>query len=486
MFAPLVAQARSTGPQAHKDADQTHMARGRIGNQATSRFVAPQASRLARTPGAEMPGPNGTGRAAPLSRDFSKIPVNPPGGAERAQAPRLFTGPRLPLQRKLKVGSTDDPLEHEADRVADHVMRMPAPASGLSSAPPQVSRKCAACEEEEKLQKKEAEAAPPASGLSLAPPQVSRKCAACEEEKKLQKKEAAPSRPALIEAPPNVHETLHSSGQPLDAATRTYFEPRFGRDFSSVRLHTDPAAAQSARDVNAHAYTVGRNIVFDAGQFVPGSQQGRRLLAHELAHVVQQSGGTAAPRMIRRQARHGDCPTKGPDNPCAKYEEQGMIRPYLRPAKDLGGQQESAGLTTLEAVFGTDKGPVERAHLLRIACCRLEPEDAAVVKTAFEQRQGAAGKVFHELAPSTQCDLLWILNDRSKRAGASSVQAHQRDVAFQQAANRQRHNEALLAERDRERAAEEQFKQDKENLDKAGQIGILDVLMPAHTQPYRI
>ena len=112
------------------------------------------------------------------------------------------------LQAKLKVGSVDDPLEHEADRVADQVMRMPAPGAALTSAPPQVSRKCAACEEH-----------------------LSRKCAACEEEEKLQKKEAGPQA-AVGEAPASVHEALRSPGQPLDAATRAYFEPRFGRDFS--------------------------------------------------------------------------------------------------------------------------------------------------------------------------------------------------------------------------------------------------------------
>ena len=105
--------------------------------------------------------------------------------------------------------------------------------------------------------------AAPASRLSSAPPQVSRKCAACEEEQKLQKKDAGSSAPALAEAPSSVHEVLRSPGRPLDAATRAFFEPRFGRDFSGVRMHTDAAAAQSARDVKARAYTVGRNIAFD-------------------------------------------------------------------------------------------------------------------------------------------------------------------------------------------------------------------------------
>ena len=271
MFAPLVAKPKSTGPQPAKAPDPAHMPRRDIGDQATTRFVAPQASRTVDAPGAQTTA-SAAGQGTALSWDFSKIPVHPPGSAGRPQTPARFPAPRLPIQAKLKVGAVDDPLEHEADRVADHVMRMPAPASGLSSAPPQVSRKCAACEEEDKLQKKEAGLAAPASRLSSAPPQVSRKCAACEEEQKLQKKDAGSSAPALAEAPSSVHEVLRSPGQPLDAATRAFFEPRFGRDFSGVRMHTDAAAAQSARDVNARAYTVGRNIAFDSG----GSRRDRK------------------------------------------------------------------------------------------------------------------------------------------------------------------------------------------------------------------
>lgn len=91
-------------------------------------------------------------------------------------------------------------------------------------------------------------------------------------------------------APPIVHDVLRSSGHPLDAATRGFMEPRFGHDFSRVRVHTDNKAAQSAQAVNAHAYTVGKNVVFGQGQYAPGTQSGQHLLAHELTHVVQQSG----------------------------------------------------------------------------------------------------------------------------------------------------------------------------------------------------
>jgi hypothetical protein len=88
--------------------------------------------------------------------------------------------------------------------------------------------------------------------------------------------------------PPIVYDVLRSSGQPLDRTTRTAMESHFGHDFSQVRVHTDAQASHSAQAVNSLAYTVGRDVVFAQGQYAPTSHQGKRLLAHELAHVVQQ------------------------------------------------------------------------------------------------------------------------------------------------------------------------------------------------------
>lgn len=99
--------------------------------------------------------------------------------------------------------------------------------------------------------------------------------------------------------PPSVHEVLASPGQPLDAATRSYMEPRFGHDFSQVRVHADARAAGSARAVSALAYTVGRDVVFGAGQLAPESSTGRRLIAHELMHVVQQRDASATSGELR-------------------------------------------------------------------------------------------------------------------------------------------------------------------------------------------
>jgi hypothetical protein len=96
-----------------------------------------------------------------------------------------------------------------------------------------------------------------------------------------------PIVPARV--PSIVQDVLHSSGQPLDTATRAYMEPRFGHDFSRVRVHTDTRAARSTQAVDALAYTVGQHIAFDAGQYQPDTESGRQLIAHELTHVMQQS-----------------------------------------------------------------------------------------------------------------------------------------------------------------------------------------------------
>ena len=108
-----------------------------------------------------------------------------------------------------------------------------------------------------------------------------------------------------------MHEVLRSPGQPLDEATRAYFEPHFGHDFSGVRVHTDAKAAESARAVDALAYTVGHDVVFGSGRYSSGTSEGKRLLAHELAHVVQQRGGDAGPSLQRFTAgeKHQIAPT---------------------------------------------------------------------------------------------------------------------------------------------------------------------------------
>src|SRR5690606_12907339 len=125
---------------------------------------------------------------------------------------------------------------------------------------------------------------------------VQRACAACEDEQRQTIQRAAAGGCAGEREIPGIagiiHETLSSSsGRPLDPASLAFFGARFGRDFSDVHVHTDSRAAASARSIGALAYTAGSNIVFGRGQYAPETDAGRRLIAHELSHVVQQSSG---------------------------------------------------------------------------------------------------------------------------------------------------------------------------------------------------
>lgn len=133
------------------------------------------------------------------------------------------------------------------------------------------------------------------SALQPPPTKLQRQCACEKETLKLQRQ--AVGEQGGFEVPPLVHEVLRSPGQPLDEQTRAFMEPRFGHDFSRVRVHTDDKAAESARAVSARAYTVGRYVVMGQGEYAPGTDVGRRLLAHELVHVVQQSGGERLQRL---------------------------------------------------------------------------------------------------------------------------------------------------------------------------------------------
>jgi hypothetical protein len=128
---------------------------------------------------------------------------------------------------------------------------------------------------------------------------ASGECEMCKK-KGQQRKAARAGGPAV--APPIVHEVLSSPGSPLDAQTLSFFEPRFGHDFSKVRVHADDKAAQSARAVNAMAYTVGEHMVFGASHYAPGLDKGKHLLAHELAHVAQH-GANGSTFQVKSQAR---------------------------------------------------------------------------------------------------------------------------------------------------------------------------------------
>lgn len=151
-----------------------------------------------------------------------------------------------------------------------------------------------------------------------------KKCEKCDEEPLLIQRAARNSERATGNSegiPPIVHEVLRSPGEPLDTATRAFFEPRFGHDFAQVRVHSDARGAESARAVNALAYTVGREIVFADGRFSPRTDEGRRLLAHELTHTIQQSQGVTA-SLASQHSDDGSLPVSQIDDASEREADQ--------------------------------------------------------------------------------------------------------------------------------------------------------------------
>ena len=207
------------------------------------------------------------------------------------------------IQAKLTVNKPGDVYEREADRISDQVQATQTPA--LVSGAPGIHRVVAQ---------------PVAETAS---------------------------------APASVERALASAGKPLDPTIQREMEQRFGHDLSRVRVHLGPSAEQSARDVNARAYTVGNNVVFGASEFDPRTRQGRRLLAHELTHVVQQSDGAA--NVVRRQGDFEDMPTR-------EWPRAGTIPEPSPPGSERGhvergGERIPSNQTSGEIDRARPRGP---------------------------------------------------------------------------------------------------------------------------------
>ena len=191
--------------------------------------------------------------------------------------------PSVLLRSPLRVGAVDDPLEVEAERVADRVMRMPSSES--------VVRRCpGGCPDEEVLRRQPVD----------------------EEEDELLRTPADGGAPGVVPG-----EAVRSGGGGgLPPGSLRFFEPRLGVDLSGVRVHHDGGAARLASSVNARAFTVGRDVFFGAGEWAPGTTRGDRLLAHELTHTIQQGGGGAGVVMRATAAATGTRHTAGTGTPC--------------------------------------------------------------------------------------------------------------------------------------------------------------------------
>ncbi len=200
----------------------------------------------------------GTGTAAP---SFSRIPIYP--------------GAATKLQTKLAVNRPGDQYEQEADRVAQQVMRIAEPSLHRGGG------KCPGCSKDQG------------------------------EQERVQAKRVPAHDGGKTAVPPVVQQVLSSTGQPLDSRTRGSMESRFGHDFRRVRIHTGARAEEASHAIQARAFTLGHSIVFGAGQYAPGVTDGRRLLAHELTHVIQQNR-TSTDIVSRACLPAASCPTSIP------------------------------------------------------------------------------------------------------------------------------------------------------------------------------
>lgn len=284
---------------------------------------------------AEKPAPAAAARSAgPPAERERFLPLNPasiPADVEIAppengsnnaarSGVRLATLPMVPMQRKLRVGPVTDPMETDAEAAARKVVRARHAGGERPQLQPDTS-----------------------VGLSM-----------------------------RMDAPPLVHEVLRSAGQPMDAATRQFMEPRFGTEFGQVRMHVGERAAASARAVNARAYAAGQNIVFGAGEYQPQSTAGRELIAHELAHVVQQPGAA----ILRRQPQPG-----AKDNDAARPDQGGGGGRQPAPVNDISDNpmHEEREISEFDVTPG-NKRPWNLNKLTKTIVNALQADERAYIR----------------------------------------------------------------------------------------------------------
>ncbi|HEX6373060.1 MAG TPA: DUF4157 domain-containing protein [Longimicrobium sp.] len=264
--------------------------------------------------------------------------ANAPSAAPGDGFAHDFSGVPARAQAKLHVNTPGDAFEQEAERVADMVTRAPArgggPAGSLSqlAGPPRLSRKPAG-----------------AGGGGAASDQLV---------------------------------TGLGTGRPLDPGTRSGFEARFGRDFGGVRVHTDDRAARLAGSIDAQAYTVGRDVVFGAGRYAPGTRGGDRLLAHELAHVVQQGAAQpAGERVVQRQPDGGaPAPAPAPAAPSLAF-----------------GQVVHVEVRTMEAEAATHEYPIDVNGFIKMPMLGLVPANGRTTDQLADdiRTRLISGQFFH-------------------------------------------------------------------------------------------
>ena len=236
-----------------------------------------------------------------------------PAREQLRNEPDLQSLQKIVIRCKPAIGAVDDPLEAEADAMADTVvMRMPEQNF--------IQSKCEACEEEEKLQRK-----PFASFI--------------------QRKEASAGNVAS-ETVSNKINSSRGSGSHMDNSTQSFMQSRFGADFSNIKIHTGDYAVEMNCELNAQAFTIGEDIYFNSGKYNPSSLSGKHLLAHELTHTVQQ-GATVARKIQKKDTIHDD-PLHDPI--LDRFSEETGISRDMANAHSVEYQQWLMGIPILNSL----------------------------------------------------------------------------------------------------------------------------------------
>ncbi len=334
-------------------------------------------------------------RAVPARSGHDVLQTNPTWQA-------LALGP-LSVQTKLTVSQPDDPYEREADQIADRVMRMTEPQADnfsnpiASIRPLAIQRKCGSCgPEQEELT-------------------AQRKCACGEIAEVSPKRKKQGGIEAQCFPSFQMLATL-GAGQPLDPAARLFFEPRFGRDFGDVRVHTGVAAAGAAKSIGARAFTIGSNVVFGSDNFLPAGEDGRRLIAHELAHVAQSSATSDRSRIFRDP----EPPTSGGEHPVSESPGHGIASP---PTPEVELHPSSGRLLWFRGVPLAEDDAFVRQEMHRlIGDVGLEAADrwyrAAIGRpeTTFDLPFSAHARAFGGLRPRSALDAQRDLEQEELRA----------------------------------------------------------------------
>lgn len=264
---------------------------------------------------------------------YTKEKIN---NTQQPEIRNILRGPAN--QAQLTIGAPNDKYEQEADRVAEQVMRMPdqqlATASNriqpVNKTLPNIQRMCPECEIE------------PCTN-----PVIQRKPEEKEREKEvmIQTKASPGYNPQVPTKISNSIQGLKGGGQPLSNTTRSFFEPRFGTDLSGVRVHKDTLAADLSKSINAKAFTLDRDVVFGEGQYVPESIEGKKLIAHELTHVVQQSGNSGNTGIIRQSPDPSDSSVGNPGIRVGRYVPLGVARSKKdEPVRAVGNPGKFLGI----------------------------------------------------------------------------------------------------------------------------------------------